>query len=62
MIRFIEREENGLVFKSGGGITASSVAEKEYQELIDKIYVPIYRKHTGARRQNSLIALAHETL
>jgi para-aminobenzoate synthetase component 1 len=62
MIRFIEREKNGLVFKSGGGITASSVAEKEYQELIDKIYVPIYRKHTGARRQNSLIALAHETL
>jgi para-aminobenzoate synthetase component I len=41
MIRFIEKSENGLVFKSGGGITANSIAEKEYQEMIQKIYVPI---------------------
>lgn len=41
MIRFIEQTPQGLVYKSGAGITAQSVAEKEYQEIIDKIYVPV---------------------
>jgi len=41
MIRFIEQTEDGLVYKSGGGITVFSNAEAEYQELIDKVYVPI---------------------
>ncbi|OIP02869.1 MAG: aminodeoxychorismate synthase component I [Bacteroidetes bacterium CG2_30_32_10] len=41
MIRFIERKMNGLVFKSGGGITSFSDVEMEYQEMIDKVYVPI---------------------
>ncbi len=41
MIRFIEATQAGLVFKSGGGITHLSEAKKEYQELIDKVYVPI---------------------
>lgn len=41
MIRFIEQTSTGLVFKSGGGITTMSDAEKEYQELLDKVYVPI---------------------
>ena len=40
-IRFIEQTENGLVFKSGGGITALSDMESEYQEMIKKIYVPV---------------------
>lgn len=40
MIRFIEQQENGLVFKSGGGITALSNAKSEYQEVIDKVYLP----------------------
>jgi para-aminobenzoate synthetase component 1 len=42
MIRFIEQTPKGLVFKSGGGITALSDAESEYKEMIDKIYVPIF--------------------
>lgn len=42
MIRFIEQTENGLIFKSGGGITSMSDVNSEYQELIDKVYVPIY--------------------
>ncbi|WKN40500.1 aminodeoxychorismate synthase component I [Tunicatimonas pelagia] len=42
MIRFIENKNGQYVFKSGGGITYFSEAEREYQELIDKIYVPIY--------------------
>lgn len=40
MIRFIENTPSGLVFKSGGGITFASNVEKEYNELIQKIYVP----------------------
>lgn len=43
MIRFIEKENGRLWFKSGGGITSMSVAEKEYDELIQKIYVPVPR-------------------
>jgi para-aminobenzoate synthetase component I len=42
MIRFVEQTRDGLLFKSGGGITAYSELEKEYQELIQKVYVPIY--------------------
>jgi para-aminobenzoate synthetase component 1 len=41
MIRYIENQDGKLIFKSGGGITAQSNAEKEYQELIDKVYLPI---------------------
>lgn len=42
MIRFIEQEEGRLYFKAGGGITAKSRWEDEYNEVIQKIYVPIY--------------------
>lgn len=41
MIRFIENQDGQLHFKSGGGLTFQSDAKTEYQELIDKIYVPI---------------------
>lgn len=41
MIRFIEKTKDGLIYKSGGGITFMSSPESEYQELIDKVYVPI---------------------
>lgn len=41
MIRFIEKTDAGLIYKSGGGITFMSSPESEYQELIDKVYVPI---------------------
>lgn len=41
MIRFIEKTEDQLYFRSGGGITALSEPEKEYQEMIDKVYVQI---------------------
>ncbi len=42
MIRFIEKKDDGLVFKSGGGITFRSDARKEFEELISKIYVPVF--------------------
>ncbi|WP_321333459.1 aminodeoxychorismate synthase component I [uncultured Bacteroides sp.] len=42
MIRFIEQRNNRLFFKSGGGITSQSNVNSEYQEMIQKVYVPIY--------------------
>ena len=41
MIRFIENINGKIYFKSGGGITFMSNPELEYQEMIDKVYVPI---------------------
>jgi len=41
LIRFIENRSGKMHFRSGGGITFLSDARTEYQELIDKIYVPI---------------------
>jgi para-aminobenzoate synthetase component 1 len=41
MIRFMEQISGGLIYKSGGGITVNSNWESEYQEMIDKVYVPI---------------------
>lgn len=41
MIRFIEKENDTLFYKSGGGITIDSNAKSEYDELIDKIYLPL---------------------
>jgi para-aminobenzoate synthetase component 1 len=41
MIRFIEKEENALIYKSGGGITIDSNAGSEYEELTDKVYLPL---------------------
>lgn len=41
MIRFIENENGKLFYKSGGGITIDSNAKDEYEELIDKIYLPL---------------------
>jgi para-aminobenzoate synthetase component 1 len=41
MIRFIEKDNDQLIYKSGGGITFQSNPLLEYQELIDKVYLPI---------------------
>ena len=57
LIRFIEKKDNHLLFKSGGGITARSEVNSEYQEVIDKVYLPIphesasfHRNHPTYRR------------
>lgn len=42
MIRFIEKNGDKLFFKSGGGITHLSKLADEYQEMKNKIYVPIH--------------------
>ena len=40
MIRFIENRKGSLFFKSGGGITVNSKLEDEYNEMIQKVYLP----------------------
>lgn len=42
MIRFIEEQDGKMFFKSGGGITCKSDLESEYNEMKQKVYVPIY--------------------
>ena len=42
MIRFIEKENGKLFFKSGGGVTHLSKFADEFQEMKNKIYVPIH--------------------
>jgi len=41
MIRFIEKDGDSYLYKSGGGITVYSDPASEYRELVDKIYVPL---------------------
>lgn len=44
-IRYIENDKGQLYYRSGGGITFQSKVEIEYQEMLDKVYVPINRKY-----------------
>ncbi len=41
-IRYIEKQSDQLIFKSGGGITFQSNWTKEFEEMQNKVYVPIY--------------------
>ena len=40
MIRFVQNSKDGYIYKSGGGITVDSDARSEYDELLDKVYLP----------------------
>ncbi|BAI80771.1 para-aminobenzoate synthase component I [Deferribacter desulfuricans SSM1] len=44
-IRYIEKTQDDLYYKSGGGITVYSNPINEYNELIEKVYVPISRNY-----------------
>lgn len=46
LIRFIENQDGQLVYKSGGGITFMSDAKSEYEELVKKVYIPIFEQAT----------------
>ena len=39
LIRYLQ---NDSFYRSGGGITCNSEAQNEYQEMIDKVYVPLF--------------------
>jgi para-aminobenzoate synthetase component 1 len=41
-IRYMEQVGENVLFKSGGGITFQSDWKKEYDEMQNKVYVPIY--------------------
>lgn len=41
MIRYIEKVNDELFYRSGGGITSMSEMELEYQEMLDKVYLPL---------------------
>ncbi len=43
MIRFIEKIDEKLYYKSGGGITIDSNPKAEYNELKEKIYIPFFK-------------------
>ena len=40
MIRFLENDGQGTYFKAGGGITSKSDCRKEYEEVLQKVYLP----------------------
>lgn len=61
MIRCIQRDGDKINYHSGGGITHMSTLEEEYQELIDKIYVPIIRDDMHTRRSDTASALSSAT-
>jgi para-aminobenzoate synthetase component 1 len=44
LIRFIEEENGQKYFRSGGGITAYSSLTDEYEEALEKIYLPFSRQ------------------
>ncbi len=41
MIRYIEKQDDKLIYRSGCGITYRSECTSEYQEMIDKVYIPL---------------------
>ncbi len=41
MIRYIEKKDGQLKYRSGSGITYRSDCKSEYQEMIDKVYIPL---------------------
>ena len=41
LIRYIELDQSGqLYYRSGGGVTINSQPKDEYEECIQKIYIP----------------------
>ncbi|MGQ0287367.1 aminodeoxychorismate synthase component I [Pasteurellaceae bacterium 22721_9_1] len=42
-IRFIEQRNGKMYFRSGGGITKQSELQQEYDELCQKVYVPLIK-------------------
>lgn len=40
MIRYVEKQEEKMYFRSGGGITINSRCEDEYREVLEKVYLP----------------------
>ncbi|WP_267963591.1 aminodeoxychorismate synthase component I [Testudinibacter sp. TR-2022] len=41
LIRYLQQQGEQLLFRSGCGITAQSCLQDEYQEMLQKVYIPI---------------------
>ncbi len=54
MIRFIEEVGEELHYRSGCGITSMSNVDKEYQEMIDKVYLPITDMESSESKSASI--------
>ena len=54
MIRLIEKVNGELFYRSGGGITSMSEMETEYQEMLDKVYLPISNTATSTVQNKDL--------
>lgn len=52
MIRFIENREGKLYYRSGCGVTSMSNVDAEYQEMIDKVYLPVDSHVVNGNHQN----------
>jgi len=59
MIRYLERNGDQFYYRSGGGITALSGLEEEYEELIKKIYVPLTGNDPDRERTPAAPGLSH---
>ena len=51
MIRFLENDGIGTYFKAGGGITSKSDCRKEYEEVLQKVYLPLNRTDFNMAQQ-----------
>ncbi|MEL6389327.1 MAG: chorismate-binding protein, partial [Bacteroidota bacterium] len=58
MIRLVAQDGPELYYHSGGGITAMSRVQSEFDEMIKKIYVPLHRNHPSQERHVSSSAFA----
>ncbi|NNF36607.1 MAG: aminodeoxychorismate synthase component I [Saprospiraceae bacterium] len=62
LIRYIENKNDHLIARSGGGITFMSNLDAEYQEMIDKVYVPINRNHKNRQQESDEYQVAQSTM
>ena len=54
MIRYIEKVNDGFFYRSGGGITSMSDLDTEYQEMLDKIYLPLSTEESSKTAQQGI--------
>ncbi len=62
MIRCIQKHEGSFYYHSGGGITSQSNLADEYQELAQKIYVPIYRDNQISKGESTTCSISPTTV
>lgn len=59
MIRYIEKVNDELFYRSGGGITSMSDLDIEYQEMLDKIYLPLPTQELSKAEKQRIASNGH---